>query len=80
MTRRPAVRRLLPSLVLATGLTLATARVAFAEAPHHVMVSDAACNQGTAAARLISGNGIVPMYMSRPPVGCMVMVGAFNPQ
>ncbi len=80
MIKRPAARRLLPSLVLAAGLSLATAGAALAEAPHHVMISDAACNQGTAAARIISGNGIVPMYMSRPPVGCMVMVGVFKPQ
>ncbi len=79
MTRRPAIRTLLSSLALATALSLAGAGAALAEAPHHVMISDAACNQGTTDARLISGNGIVPMYMSRPPVGCMVMVGAFNP-
>jgi hypothetical protein len=44
-----------------------------------VMIADAACNQGTAAARVISGNGIVPMYMATNPVGCMVMPGAFQP-
>ncbi len=79
MIRRPAVRRLLPPFALAMALSLGTAGAALAEAPHHVMISDAACNQGTAAARVISGQLIVPMYMSTTPVGCMVMVGKFLP-
>ena len=71
-------RRLLP-IILGASLALASAGVALAnEAPHHVMIADAACNQGTAAARVISGNRIVPMYMSKSPVGCMTMPGAFN--
>lgn len=75
-----AMRRLLAALTLAACLALPGAGVALAAAPHHVMLPDAACNQGTAAARLISGNGIVPMYMgSGEPIGCMTMPGAFQP-
>ncbi|WP_041307197.1 hypothetical protein [Intrasporangium calvum] len=61
------------------SLTTINSGAAFAEAPHHVMLPDAACNTGTTAARVISGNGIVPMYMSREPIGCMTMPGAFQP-
>jgi hypothetical protein len=73
------LRTLFASLVLAAGLALIGPAVALAEAPHHVMLPDAACNQGTAAARVISTNGIVPMYMATTPVGCMTMPGAFLP-
>ena len=73
------MRTLFASLILAGGLTLIGPAVALADAPHHVMLPDAACNQGTAAARVISENGIVPMYMSTTPVGCMTMPGAFQP-
>ncbi len=72
------MRTLIASLVLAGGALIGPG-VALAEAPHHVMLPDAACNQGTAAARIISENGIVPMYMSRTPIGCMTMPGAFQP-
>lgn len=72
-------RKLLAALALSASLALSSAGVALAAAPHHVMLPDAACNQGTAAARLISENGIVPMYMSREPIGCMTMPGAFQP-
>lgn len=72
-------RRMLASLVLGVGLTLIGPGVALAEAPHHVMLPDAACNQGTTAARVISGNGVVPMYMATAPIGCMTMPGAFLP-
>lgn len=72
-------RRMLASLVLGVGLTLIGPGVALAEAPHHVMLPDAACNQGTFAARVISGNGIVPMWMDANPRGCMTMPGAFQP-
>lgn len=73
------MKKLFASLVLAGGLALTGPAVALADAPHHVMLPDAACNPGTAAARVISGNGIVPMYMSTNPVGCMTMPGAFQP-
>ena len=73
------MRRLFAALALGASLALPSAGVALAAAPHHVMLPDAACNQGTTAARLISGNGIVPMYMARPPIGCMTMPGAFLP-
>lgn len=73
------MRRLLAALALGASLVLPGAGVTLAAAPHHVMLPDAACNQGTAAARLISGNGIVPMYMTREPIGCMTMPGAFQP-
>lgn len=73
------MRKILVSFCLGLALVLAVPGVAVAGAPHHVMVSDAACNEGTAAARVISGNGIVPMYMSSAPVGCMTMPGAFQP-
>ncbi len=73
------IRRLLAALALGAGLALPSAGVALAEAPHHVWLPDAACNQGTAAARPISGNGIVPMYMATQPIGCMTMPGAFLP-
>lgn len=78
-TRR--MRRLVSAAVLAACLTLPGAAVAFAapQAPFWVWLPDAACNQGTQAARSISGNGVVPMYMSNAPSGCMTMVGAFNP-
>lgn len=72
-------RRLVAALALSASLALSSAGVALAAAPHHVMLPDAACNQGTTAARLISGNGIVPMYMTRVPIGCMTMPGAFQP-
>ena len=71
------VRRPLAAIVLGASLALLSAGVAFAEAPHHVMLPDAACNQGTFGARLTSGNGVVPMYMATTPVGCMTMPGAF---
>lgn len=71
------MRRPLAALALGASLALLSAGVAFAAAPHHVMLPDAACNQGTLAARVISGNGIVPMYMARVPIGCMTMPGAF---
>lgn len=73
------IRRLLAALALAVTLALPAAGVALGAAPHHVMLPDAACNDGTAAARLISENGIVPMYMTRTPIGCMTMPGAFLP-
>lgn len=73
------MRRLLAALALGASLALPTAGVAFAAPPHHVILSDAACNQGTAAARPISGNGVVPMYMATAPSGCMTMPGAFLP-
>lgn len=73
------MRKTLVSLGLGAVLALAVPGVAGAKGPHHVMVADAACNQGTQAARVISGNGIVPMYMATTPVGCMVMPGAFQP-
>lgn len=73
------MKKLFASLVLAGGLALIGPAAALADAPHHVMIGDAACNQGTAAARIISGNGIVPMYMSTNPIGCMTMPGAFQP-
>jgi hypothetical protein len=79
MRRSRTTRRLLAALALAVALGVPAAGVTLAAAPHHVMLPDAACNDGTAAARVISGNGIVPMYMSRPPVGCMTMPGAFLP-
>ena len=80
MQDRQTLRRLLRSAVLGACLALLGAGTALAsDAPHHVMIADAACNQGTAAARVISGNGIVPMYMATNPVGCMVMPGAFQP-
>lgn len=72
-------RRMVASLTLGVSLALVVPGVALAEAPHHVMLPDAACNQGTEAARVISGNGIVPMYMGTTPVGCMTMPGAFLP-
>lgn len=71
------MRRPLAALVLGASLALLSAGVAFAGAPHHVMLPDAACNQGTTAARVISANGVVPMYMATAPVGCMTMPGAF---
>ncbi len=73
------MRRMLASLALGVSLVLVGSGAAFADAPHHVMLPLAACNQGTAAARVISGNGIVPMYMAKPPTGCMTMPGAFQP-
>jgi len=73
------VRRMLASLALGVSLTLIGPAMAFAGAPHHVMLPLAACNQGTTAARVISGNMIVPMYMAAPPTGCMTMPGAFLP-
>lgn len=73
------MRRPFAALALSASLTLLSAGVALADAPHHVMLPDAACNQGTLAARVISGNGIVPMYMTRTPIGCMTMPGAFQP-
>lgn len=73
------MRRVLGALALAAALALPSAGVALAAAPHHVILADEACNQGTAAARQISGNGIVPMYMATTPVGCMTMPGAFLP-
>jgi hypothetical protein len=73
------MRRLLAGLALGSAMALSSGGLALAEAPHHVMLPDAACNQGTAAARVISGTGIVPMYMIRPPIGCMTMPGAFHP-
>jgi len=73
------MRRPLAAFVLGASLALLSAGVAFAEAPHHVMLPDASCNEGTLAARVISVNGIVPMYMTREPVGCMTMPGAFLP-
>ena len=74
------IRRLIAALALAVTLALPAAGVALAAAPHHVMLPDAACNDGTAAARSISENGIVPMYMgSGSPIGCMTMPGAFQP-
>lgn len=79
MQDRTRMRRLLTGLVLGSAMALSSGGLALAEAPHHVMLPDAACNQGTAAARVISGNGIVPMYMTRPPIGCMTMPGAFQP-
>jgi NADH:ubiquinone oxidoreductase subunit 2 (subunit N) len=79
MQTRWTARRPLVALALGVSLALLSAGVALAEAPHHVWLPDAACNQGTAAARIISGNGIVPMYMSSPPIGCMTMPGAFQP-
>jgi hypothetical protein len=79
MRERRTVRQALVALALGASLALLTAGTTFAGAPHHVMLSDAACNQGTAAARLISGNGIVPMYMATTPIGCMTMPGAFLP-
>lgn len=72
-------RRLVAALALSASLALSGAGVALAAAPHHVMLPDAACNQGTTAARLISGNRIVPMYMISEPIGCMTMPGAFQP-
>ena len=71
------VLRPLAAVVLGPCLALLSAGVAFAEAPHHVMLPDAACNQGTSDARVTSGNGVVPMYMATTPVGCMTMPGAF---
>ncbi len=71
------MRRLLAALALGASLALPGAGVALAAPPHHVILPDAACNQGTTAARLISGNGVVPMYMATTPVGCMTMPGAF---
>lgn len=81
MRTRRKMRRLVSAAVLATCLTLPGAAVAFAapQAPFWVWLPDAACNDGTSAARSISENGIVPMYMTREPIGCMTMVGAFNP-
>lgn len=79
MRKRRTARKALMALALGASLALLTAGTTFAEAPHHVILSDAACNQGTAAARLISGNGIVPMYMATAPIGCMTMPGAFLP-
>jgi hypothetical protein len=79
MRKLRTARRTLAAIVFGTSLTLLTAGVAFAEAPHHVMLPDAACNQGTLAARVISGNGVVPMYMATTPIGCMTMPGAFLP-
>ena len=73
------IRRLIAALALAVTLALPAAGVALAAAPHHVWLPLAACNDGTAAAREISENGIVPMYMSSPPIGCMTMPGAFLP-
>lgn len=77
--KRTIVRRAPVAVILAATIAVLTAGVAFAQAPHHVMLPDAACNQGTTAARIISGNGIVPMYMATQPVGCMTMPGAFQP-
>ena len=80
--RRPQrLRRLVAATVLAAGLTLPGAAAAFAapQAPFWVWLPDAACNGGTSAARSISGNGVVPMYMHNDPSGCMTMVGAFLP-
>lgn len=72
--------KMLSSVVLAVGLVVAGPTAAIASsAPHHVMIADQACNQGTLAARTTSGNGIVPMYMATAPVGCMTMPGAFQP-
>ena len=71
------MRRPLAALALGASLALLSAGVAFAAAPHHVMLPDAACNQGTLAARVISGNKVVPMYMAGGPMGCMTMPGAF---
>lgn len=71
------MRRPLAALVLGASLALLSAGVAFAEAPHHVMLPDAACNDGTWAARVISGNGVVPMFMEDDPHGCMTMPGKF---
>ncbi len=74
------MRRPFAALALSASLMLLSAGVALAEAPHHVMLPDAACNQGTLAARVISGNGIVPMYMGwGDPIGCMTMVAYFQP-
>lgn len=72
------MRKICLPIGLGIALALAVPGVAAADGPHHRMVSDHACNDGTAAARIISGNGVVPMYMSSPPVGCMVMPGAFH--
>jgi hypothetical protein len=66
------------SFGLGMVLALAVPGVAVADGPHHVMVSDAACNDGTSAARVISGNKTVPMYMVTAPIGCMTMPGAFQ--
>lgn len=79
MRNRRTMRRLLAAFTLGSSLALFSGGLAFAEAPHHVMLPDGACNQGTLAAREISGNWIVPMYMTRPPIGCMTMPGAFHP-
>jgi len=79
MRKRRTMPRLLAAITLGTGLALFSAGLASAEAPHHVILPDAACNQGTTAARVISGNGIVPMYMATPPIGCMTMPGVFHP-
>ena len=73
------IRKTLTALVFGAVLAMVGAGAASAEAPHHVMLPDAACNDGTAAARVISTNGIVPMWMATPPIGCMAMPGAFQP-
>lgn len=70
-------RRVLTTVVLCIALVLVGAGTALAMAPHHVMLPDAACNGGTAAARITSGNGVVPMWMNANPRGCMTMPGAF---
>ena len=72
------MRRVISTLVMSLSLVLISSAPAFAAAPHHVMIGDAACNSGSAAARVISGNGVVPMYMVANPTGCMVMPGAFT--
>lgn len=69
------MRRFLVSLTVGASLVLVGASPALADAPLYQMLPDAACNDGTAAARIISGNPIVPMYMRRAPVGCMTMPG-----
>lgn len=74
MRKRRTVRKALVALALCASLALLTAGTTFAGAPHHVTISDAACNPGTTAARQVSGNDIVPMYMA--PIGCMTMPGA----
>lgn len=79
MRNRRVLPKLFMSIALGSSLALLSVGAALAEAPRYVMLPDAACNQGTASARVISGNGIVPMYMTKTPVGCMTMPGAFHP-
>jgi len=73
------MRKVLASIVLGASLAVIGAGSVFAAAPHHQFLSLAACNPGTASARVISGNLIVPMYMASSPIGCMTMPGAFHP-